>query len=145
MSETKRKGKDLLNYLQAAGKTEYGSVITGTEVRGVLGLEYPEVASKKTFDQLALQELSATDYVRNVLLGEGKYFGQHQGDYRVLLPSQNADQIRRYMESADGKLRRGLKLWRSTPVTDSSDRDNLGARILLKREGIKSRSVLGDN
>lgn len=148
MSEIKRNGKDLLRHLRHAGKIEYGTVVLASEVRSVLGLDYPEIASKQTFDRLALQELAAVDYVRNVLLGEGMYFGQSQGDYRIFLPSENAKQIRRYTENADAKLKRALKLWRNAPGMDGPGSggpgtDSLGARMLLKREGIKSRSIFG--
>lgn len=143
MSEVRRKGKDLLSHMEAAGKTEYGSVITGNEVRMVLGITMPATASQRTYQDLALLELGAIDYVRNVLLGRGKYFGQHNGDYRVFLPSENAKQIRRYMEHADNKLKRGLKLWRNSPTLDT-ETNNLGARLLLKREGLKDKHVLGD-
>ena len=146
MSETKRKGKDLLDHLSASGKLEYGTVIMAEEVRLVLGIEFPDTASKRTFDSLALQELAGVDYVRNVLLGQGKYLGQDKGNYRILLPSENADQVRNYMGSADNKLRRALKLWDNTPAIDDespTERSNISARILLKRHGIKNRSVLG--
>lgn len=139
MSESRRNGKDLLSHLEATGKTEYGSVITGEEVREVLGIELPRVASKRTFEQLALRELGAVDYVRNVLLGRGRYLGQDAGAYRIYLPSETAEVLARYTASADRKLRRALKLWRSAPKTDQGDLSNEGARILLKRESIKNR------
>ena len=70
MSEVRRKGKDLLNHMDAAGLLEYGSVITGDEVRSVLGIELPRTGSLKTFQRLQLLELAAVDYVRNILLGD---------------------------------------------------------------------------
>lgn len=131
-------GKCLLNYLQANGKTEYGTVILAKEVRDVLGLVYPESASKEVFDKLALAELGAIDYVRNVLLGEGKYFGMHQGNYRILLPSENTRQVEQYMKSADSKLKRALKLSRNTPITDGPPMNDLKSRIFMKRESIRN-------
>jgi len=56
-----------------------------------------------------------------------------------LLPSETAEVLARYTASADRKLRRALKLWRSAPKTDQGDLSNEGARILLKRESIKNR------
>jgi hypothetical protein len=124
--------------MDAAGLLDYGAVITGAEVRSVLGMDLPKTASLGTYQRLQLLELGAVDYVRNVLLGHGKYLGQEQGDYRVYLPSENEKQIRQYMELADNKLRRGLKLWRNMPKTDTQhDPDNLAARMMLKREQIK--------
>lgn len=140
---SKTKGKDLMQHLRATNKTEFGTVIMAAEVRAVIGLDYPDTASKRVFDGLALMELAAIDYCRNVLLGEGKYIGQHQGNYRILLPGENAEQVKRYMKGADKKLGRALKLWDNSPPVDTVPPDaNLGARILLKQHGIK-RSVLG--
>ena len=144
MSEAKRKGKDLLQHMEAKDLLEYGSVITGDEVRSVLGIELPEVASKGVFSRAALQELGAVDYVRNTLLGHGKYLGQDGDTYRIYLPSENAKVLARYAESADRKLRRAIKLWRSSPDLDTEDhRDETGARLFMKREAIKSRTVFG--
>lgn len=144
MSKTRILGKDLLSHMEAAGLTEYGSVITGETVRGVLGIKLPRTASRRTFQELALLELGAVDYVRNVLLGEGKYLGQSNGDYRIFLPSENATQIARYMQHADSKLKRGLKLWRNSPkdAVSAAAESNLGARIMMKREDVKSQREL---
>lgn len=131
-------GKCLLAWMREQGLTEYGSIVSQDTVRGVIGIEMPDVASKRVFDGLALRELSATDYVRNVLLGEGKYLAQDRGEYRILLPSQNHEQVERYMSNADSKLKRALKLVRNMPQVDiHGPPDNLRARLLMKREGIK--------
>lgn len=132
-------GKCLLAWMREHKHDEYGAVFLGDAVREVLGIRLPAIAEKKVFDQAALTELTAVDYCRNVLLGEGKYLSQHQGDYRILLPSENERQIRQYMSSADSKLRRGMKLSRNTPQSDESYRpDNNMARMLLKREAIRA-------
>ena len=135
--ERKHDGKCLLEWLRQEGLTEYGSVFLGDSVRGVIGLVMPEFGTKKEFDQVALRELSAIDYCRNTLLGEGKYLSQVQGDYRILLPSENARQIEQYISNADSKLRRALKLSRNSPAMDGGVLDQTSARILMKREGLK--------
>ena len=135
--ERKHDGKCLLEWLRQEELTEYGSVFLGESVRDVIGLVMPEFGTKKEFDQVALRELSAVDYCRNVLLGEGKYLSQTQGDYRILLPSENARQIEQYIGNADNKLRRALKLSRNSPAMDGSTLDQTSARILMKREGLK--------
>lgn len=135
-------GKDLLSWLRARGLDEYGSVIMGDDVRAVVGIEYPETASKAVFDSLGLKELSAVDYVRNVLLSEGKYLSAQAGDYRILLPSENARQVDLYMSHADNKLKRAQKLMRNTPLIDTSAPDNTDVRILMKRESIKASEQL---
>lgn len=140
---SKGRGKCLLQWMRDRGLDEYGSVMLGDQVRAVIGVEYPETGTRSQFDSLSLAELAAVDYVRNILLGEGKYLGQQNGDYRILLPSENARQVLQYMSQADKKLKRALKLSRNSPVTDDQDhRDNTNARILMKREAIKSRALL---
>jgi hypothetical protein len=141
----KQRGKCLLEWMRSRGLDEFGSVVLGGTVREVIGVSYPETATKSQFDSLALTELAAVDYVRNILLGEGKYLGQQGGDYRILLSSENARQVHLYMSHADKKLKRALKLSRNTPQTDGAAHDNTAARILMKREAIKSRMAWGDN
>lgn len=142
MSEQQHPGKDLLSWLRARRLDEYGSVIMGDDVRAVIGLEYPETASKAVFDSLGLKELSAVDYVRNVLISEGKYLSAQAGDYRILLPSENARQVDLYMSHADNKLKRAQKLMRNTPPIDTSAPDNTDVRILMKRESIKDKNAI---
>ncbi|MFZ2125398.1 MAG: hypothetical protein WAV01_02115 [Candidatus Saccharimonadales bacterium] len=134
--------KELLTAMENAGFCDYGSVIPGQFVRNVIGLSYPEVATKAVFDQLALAELSAVDYVRNVLLGRGMYLTYVRGNYRILLPSENVKQVESYINSADSKLSRALKLSKNTPkmVDTYQHNDQTHARILMKRNGLR-RSV----
>mgnify|MGYP003600679146 FL=1 len=121
--------KDLLAHLRAAGQLEYGSVVMGGHIRALLGLEYPEVGTKKQFDALALTELSAINYIRDRLLSEGKYLVGIRGDYRVLLPSENASQAEALMDSADRKMRRARKLLSNTPPSDT---DTATAALLTR-------------
>ena len=132
--------KELLTAMETAGLCEYGSVIHSEFVRDAIGLSYPEFGTKAEFDRLSLVELSATDYVRNVLLGRGMYLTYDRGNYRILLPSENEKQIESYISSADKKLSRALKLSRNTPkMSDTTHRDNqTAARILMKRSGIRT-------
>jgi len=139
------RGKCLLEWIRANGLDEFGSVILGEVVRRVVGIQYPEVGTRAQFEELSLTELAVVDYVRNVLLGEGKYLAKKSGDYRILLPSENANQVYLYMAHADKKLKRALKLSRNAPRIDSHDVDNVQARIIMKREGIKNRSIMGSN
>ena len=130
--------KELLAELDKRGLLEYGSVIKGELVRDIVGITIPEYGTKKDFDSAALAELGAVDYVRNVLLGQGKYLSGVQGDYRILLPSENRRQVDRYMQSADKRLRRALKLSRNTPSEyRAGEHNTTEARIILKREGLR--------
>lgn len=125
--------RDLHQALQAAGLLEYGSVIDGDRVREVLGLELPSTGTKAEFDRIALAELAAIDYVRNILLGQGRYLAGTPSGYRVLLPSENKAQVDLYIASADRKLNRALKLSRNTPKEVGAMPDQTEARILLKQ------------
>lgn len=130
--------KDLYAQLDSAGLLNYGSNISAEMVREILGLRMPEIAPKSVFDNIALTELAAIDYVRNILLGHGKYIAGSNGGYRVLLPSENKKQVDLYIQSADRKLRRALKLSRSSPKESSISVDNTKARIVMKRESIRN-------
>lgn len=132
--------KGLFAALEDAGMIEYGAVIEAGFVRETIGLEYPDVATKKEFDHLALAELAAIDYVRNILLGRGMYLSQHKDGYRILLPSENARQVELYVSSADKKLNRALKLARNTPVKPARrhDASQIEARILMKKLGARA-------
>jgi hypothetical protein len=136
-------GKDLLQQLRRHGLTEYGSTFHGDSVRTWLDLEMPETGTKQAFDSIALKELSAIDYCRNALLNEGKYLTQDGSGYRVLLPSENRAQVDTYMNHADNKLKRALKLLRNTPAIDTETPDNTEARLTIKRETLK-RTRYGD-
>ena len=142
--QSKSPGKCLLEWMRARKLDGYGCVILADDVRSVIGLEFPDVATKRVFDALALQELSAIGYVRTALLGEGKYLAQIDGDYRILLPSENARQIELYMSHADKKLKRAQRLSRNTPKLDSEPRDNTAERIHMKRESIKNQITHGN-
>ena len=130
--------RDLFDVLNHEGKLEYGTVIKGDYVRKLLGIDAnPETMSHKEYMPFALQELAAMDYVRNILLGQGKYLKAQGGDYRILLPSENARQVDLYMSSADKKLRRALKLSRNMPKERDERPDQSQARAMLKREQIR--------
>lgn len=133
--------KDLYAELEARGLLEYGSVIHGDLVRDILGLEMPQYGTKKQFDEVTLQELGAIDYVRNILLGKGRYLAGSNGDYRVLLPSENKRQVDLYMGQADNKLRRALKLSKNMPAA-TKRHDNTSARIMMKRESIREHTAV---
>lgn len=136
MSEVDTK-RCLFSELEKRGLFEYGSVIPTTLVRELLGIKYPEVASKAVFDTLSMLELSAIDYCRNILLGHGKYLTGTKHGYRVLLPSENRAQVDAYVSSADRKLSRALKLSRNTPKEADNKADQTEVRLLMKRDGMR--------
>lgn len=131
-----KEGKDLFEAIDSL--IDFGEFIPSKVVHEALGIDYPEVASKREYDSLALQEMSAVDYVRNVLLGRGMYIRGVPGGYRILSVSENMEQIEQYMNSADKKLRRGLKLLKNTPKEAGKYPDQQEARAEMKRESISA-------
>lgn len=132
--------RGLLAMLDDAGLLEYGCTFPAAMVREHLGIECPAIGTRQQFNDAALAELSAIDYVRNVLLGRGKYITSDGDTYRVLLPSENQAQIERYISSADHKLRRAQKLSRNTPRA-ASTADHTDARIYMKRESVRRNGL----
>jgi len=140
--------KELLLVLTKEGLIEYGSVIPAKRIREIVGITPPsedEVHDMslgeitKVINKMALEELTAVDYVRNILLGRGMYLTNEKGDYRILLPSENKRQVELYMSSADRKLSRALKLSRNSPRDDSGvNMNELSVRAMMKRENIRS-------
>jgi len=128
--------RDVYDTLDRAGLFDFGAVIPRGMVYDLLGLDVPEVASKAVFDRIAMLELQAMDYCRNILLGHGKYLCGVPSGYRVLLPSENKAQVDAYMESADRKLERALKLSRNSPKASHLP-DQTEARIMMRRKGYR--------
>lgn len=126
--------KELLSLLREMKMTEYGTFIEAVLVQEVLGIEMPESASRREFAKLEIIEMAAIDYCRAHLLNEGKYIKQVPNGYRILLPSENLGQIESYMDSADRKLSRALKLSRNTPREATQIPDQTEARILMKMQ-----------
>lgn len=124
--------RGLLQTLRNNGLTEFGADIPTEIVHKELEIEMPSYAAKAVYDRLAMLELAAIDYCRNVLLGEGKYLAGTRTGYRILLPSENKGQVDSYMSSADKKLARALKLSRNS-IADAVVHDQTEARIMLKR------------
>lgn len=129
---------ETMTLLREQGYFEYGEVITGYQLRSAFEIEeieYP--AMKHEIDAQSLKELNAVDYIRNRLLNEGKYLKGDRDSYRILLPSENAAQVLSYMNSADNKLKRGLKLNKNTQVQykiNSNDEVRAMMKLSNKKE-----------
>lgn len=128
--------RGLLAGLEERNLLEFGSDIPTELVHQLLDIEMPRYAAKEVYDRLAMIELAAIDYCRNILLGQGKYLSGTRTGYRILLPSENKGQIDAYMSSADRKLSRALKLSRNS-IADTVVHDQTEARIMLKRSGFR--------
>ncbi len=133
---TNQDKRDIIQMMRDAGLLEYGSAVSGAEFRELFHITMPETGTKKEFEAIALQELGYAGFIKDMLLNEGKYFKSERDDYRVLLPSENHEQIIAYMTQADKKLKRGIKLNKTTPAEFKvNEQDH--ARMIIKRESIK--------
>lgn len=132
-------GRDLFSLLSDRGLLEYGSLIPAEMIRKFLDIEVPTVGTKQQFNEAALMELKAVDYVRNSLLDHGKYVASTGDSYRILLPSENAHQCEKYISAATKKLNRSLKLSRNTPAGDHPGTDQQTVRAIMRKEGIRKK------
>lgn len=132
-------GERLWHAVVEAGYNSYGAVFEQSFVQGVLGIEIPEIGTRKQFQRLDLLEVSAIDYVRVKLLDQGMALKLCNSLYRVPLPSENSDVIDSWLASANRKLRRADRLRRNTssPSPNGSP-DQMAARILAHEEAIKA-------
>ncbi len=124
--------------LDRIGALDYGAHIDGKLFREICGIEEVKYGTRQDFQKMELQELAISDYVRKQLLRFGKYFKQERDGYRVLLPSENAEQVRSYMRSATKKLDRALLLDTNTP-TDAQITSTEKVRAVMKRESIRDK------
>jgi len=127
--------RELYDTLGRMGLLEYGSDIPTELVHEVIGIEMPTHGTKAQFDALSLCEISAIDYCRNILLGQGKYLAGTRHGYSIPLPSDNKTYIDRYVDSASKKLNRAQKLNRNTPTESNPHHDQIQARINFRSEG----------
>jgi len=135
--------KEIVEQLDKMGLIKYGSVITGELIRGMAGIELPETGTRDQFKDAALKELTITDYIRGKLISKGMYLHATKGDYRILSPSENKDQVLAYMKSADGKLKRGIRLYDNTPKQYLDN--NIKTRIHLRQDSINEQKRRRDN
>lgn len=133
---------EIYEALESMGLLEYGSTIKGETIRSIAGIEYPEVGTLEDFKEAQLKELSVTDYIRGKLIAKGRYLSSVKGDYRVLTPSENMNQVRSYMKSADSKLKRGIRLYDNTPKEFSDDK--VKTRIYMRAQSTRKQQERGN-
>ena len=129
-------GKDLFGFLLGEGHLVYGGAFPAESVHRELDIVIPEVGTKAMFAALALIELAAVGYVKEQLLKQGMYLKKDGESYRILLASENADQIRNYQASADRKLLRALKLSKNSPDR-TVEHDKKEVRLVMQRASIR--------
>jgi len=132
---------DLYEFLNKKGMLGYGVSFHKSVVTDFLGITIPEMATMEEFNAIELNILNEIDAVRNKLISEGKYLSYSKGYYRVLLPSENAEQCERYSRSAIKKLRKSIKLAKNTPKDGTFDAilNAVNVRAQMKLESLKNR------
>ena len=141
-------GKDLFSMLKDRGHLVYGGAFSGELVQEKLGINIPETEArvllsnttlaeiKDMLANLTLIELAAIGYIKDELLKQGMALVSRGGDYRILLPSENAKQIRNYQSSASRKLLRALKLIKNSP-DKTVEHDKKEVRLVMQRASIR--------
>lgn len=117
----------------------YGSIIPAADIRELAGIIIPERGTFKEFQQAQLDELQFVSTIRDHLLNKGMYLKREGEQYRVLLPSENAQQVKRMNESASRKYKRALLLEKLTPKESSEPKQNTSA--LSRLRDIASRTT----
>jgi hypothetical protein len=105
----------IVKMMEEAGMLGYGSIIDGDSFREMIHVKYPETGTKAEYDRLELMELSRVDFIRGELLKKGRFLLRENGNYRIALPSEHAQIIDRYLESANRKINRARLLGKNSP------------------------------
>lgn len=131
---------DLYDTLDRMGLLAYGETFARAVVQQILDIHYPATGSYSQYRALELKELAAVQRVRDRLLDRGMYLKSAFGSYRVLLPSENAEQVQMYTRAADRKLWRAERLARNTPGEHLPGASEDAVRMHMKRT---SRRLFG--
>lgn len=142
---TNQEMREIFNDLLESKMFDWGNVIPEKDMLKILNIEKPLYGTYETFKEYELKVLSAIGFFRDQLINQGKYLAYDKGDYRVLLPNQNLKKIIGLYQSADRRLRKGIKLATKTqPKT--KELDDIKTLSILKRnsisESLKAQQVL---
>lgn len=117
----------------------YGSIIPASDIRELAGIIIPERGTFKEFQQAQLDELQFVSTIRDHLLNQGMYLKREGEQYRVLLPSENAQPVKRMNESASRKYKRALLLEKLTPKESSEPKQN--SSVISRLRDITTRTT----
>lgn len=135
---------DLMEWFRANGFDQYGAVVTKEQLLHFLKIDVPLMGTWHDFRRVEIALLDPIRYIRDALLNEGKYLKGDRDVYRVLLPSENAAQVRSFEDSARKKLKRAATLSATTPSEHKDVRDNTEIRIAMKLHSIKDSRLYGN-
>jgi len=134
---------DLYEILNEKGLIYYGSHLSGDLIRHIAGIEEIKDDELKTMDVKTIRErintqelaeLNVTGALRMDLLERGMYLKKTGLDYRILLPSENADQVKSYLKSSDKKLKRATLLQANTPKQIGNKPNQEITRLQMKMQ-----------
>jgi len=128
--------RSIIDTMKEARMLDHGSYISGDEFRNYFGIKMPVMGKHSDFKSAELEELTCSGFLRDLLLNEGKYLKSEKDSYRILLPSENKEQVLSYMSQADKKLKRGIKLNKNTPVEHKIQTQD-EVRMIMKRDQVK--------
>lgn len=130
--------------LEARGLLSYGNHIPSRIIHGIMQVEIPKLATKQEFDRLSLEELKVMGNVRWNLIENGKYLKQVQGGYRILLLSENREQVERYMTAAIQKNKLAMKLLKNSPASTEFDPDKVRLEVSLaaRQKAIREKRAM---
>jgi len=104
------RNKKFFNWMVANGFTKPGAVVTMAQVIKALGISIPECMTPEDCKRLSLSLLGPIGYTRDTLLTLGLYFGQLNGDFRVMSLKDTSIAILKYATKAKNAALRGSTL-----------------------------------
>lgn len=136
--------KTLYDTLDSLGCFEYGGTFTREEVIGLLRVKYIKKGTRADFQTMDLAELAGVGYIRNVLINQGKWIKLTGDHYRVLTPSENADQIESFLSRGRRAFNKANKLAKSTPPEYFKAIDQTKAKIAARIKSSKETAELNN-
>jgi len=108
-----------------------GSVISKKHVEGMLSLHKKPCMTDKDWTNYTLGMLGPIGFTRDELLHYGLYFGQHNGEYRVMLKSDTLKAVKGYIRKAKNACGRAVVLNRNLPVECNGSQKKRNSSLLV--------------
>lgn len=143
--------REILDNLRQQGMLEYGSVFHQADLLRMFEIIPISEAEAQNLSLLeirkriandALKELSVVEFIRSVLIKEGKAFEKERDQYRIPLPSENIRVIAKLQDAAIKKIRRAKSLMANSPSEVRDQGDAIASRVLIAERASKRKHVL---
>lgn len=142
--------RQLAEELISAGQFDYGSSMPTSTLLDALnvhplheseasGMSYKELNDRWKSD--ALEELTASNILRVMLLDKGKHLEKNNGHYRVCLPSENVLIADRFQKSAQRKIAKSRKLLLRTPKEFLGETNEISSKLLLMEKATQKNDI----